>query len=60
MAFSQECVTDFFSYFSTKIYVVGTQKNRLSVTVLLSSQNICIKLWVGKYLHFYAENVCLS
>ena len=28
-----------FSYFSTKTYVVGTQKNRLNETVLLSTQN---------------------
>ena len=27
-----------FSYFSTKIYVVGTQKNRLNETVLLNTQ----------------------
>ena len=30
-----------FSYFSIKTYVVGTQKNRLNETVLLSTQNIC-------------------
>ena len=30
-----------FSYFSTKTYVVGTQKNRLNETVLLNTQNIC-------------------
>ena len=29
-----------FSYFSTKTYVVGTQKNRLNETVLLSTQNL--------------------
>ena len=29
------------SYFSTKTYVVGTQKNHLIETVLLSTQNIC-------------------
>ena len=29
-----------FSYFSTKLYVVGSQKNRLNETVLLSTQNI--------------------
>ena len=29
------------SYISTKTYVVGTQKNRLNETVLLSTQNIC-------------------
>ena len=32
---------NFFFYFSTKTYVVGTQKNRLNETVLLSTQNIC-------------------
>ena len=30
-----------FSYFWTKTYGVGTQKNRLNETVLLSIQNIC-------------------
>ena len=30
-----------FAYFSTKTYVVGTQKNRLDETVLLSTQHIC-------------------
>ena len=43
-----------------KRYVVGTQKNRLNETVLLSTQNICNKIWVRKYLLFYAENFCLS
>ena len=34
----QECViNNWFSYFSTKTYVVGTQKNRLDETVLLST-----------------------
>ena len=38
----QVCVTEkYFSYFSTKTYVVGTQKNRLNETVLLNIQNIC-------------------
>ena len=39
---------------------VGTQKNRLNETVLLSTQNICLKLWVRKYLQFYAEKLCFS
>ena len=30
-----------FFFISTKTYVVGTQKNRLDETVLLSTQNIC-------------------
>ena len=41
-AFSLECVPKIIcSYFSTKTYVVGTQKNRLNETVLLSTPNIC-------------------
>ena len=40
-AFNFERVTEKqFSYFSTKTYVVGTEKNRLNETVLLSTQNI--------------------
>ena len=37
-----ECVPkkNFFSYLSAKTYVVGTQKNHLNETVLLSIQNI--------------------
>ena len=34
-------IKNYFSYFSTKTYVVGTQKNRLNETVLLSTQNKC-------------------
>ena len=42
-AFSEESIPkNKFSYFSTKTYVVGTQKNRLNETVLLSTQNICL------------------
>ena len=38
-AFSKECVTEnYFLYFSSKTYVVGTQKNRLNETVLLSTK----------------------
>ena len=37
-----------FSHFSTKTYVVGTQKNRLIETVLLSTQNTCFNWWVRK------------
>ena len=49
-----------FSYFSTKTYVVGTQKNLLIEAVILSTQNICLKSWVRKYLQFYAENFCVN
>ena len=38
---------------------MGTQKNRLDETVLLSTQNICPKIWVRIYLQFYAVNFCL-
>ena len=31
-----------FFYFSTKTYVVGTQKNLLNETVLLCTQNTCL------------------
>ena len=31
-----------FLYFSFKTYVVGTEKNRLNETVLLSTQNTCL------------------
>ena len=37
-----------FLYFSSKTYVVGTQKNRLNETVLLSTQNTCLNCWVRK------------
>ena len=37
-----------FSYFSTKTYVVGTQKNCLNETVLLSDQNIQMLKLMGK------------
>ena len=37
-----------FIYFSTKTYVVGTQKNRLNETVLLSSHNICLNWRIRK------------
>ena len=40
--FSYECVTNIeFSYFSTKTYVVGTQKNCLNERIILSTLIIC-------------------
>ena len=39
---------NYFSHFSTKTFVVGTQKNRLDETVLLGTQNICFNCWVKK------------
>ena len=55
-----ECETDnYFSYFSTKTYVVGTQKNRLNETVLLSTQNTCLKGWVSKQSQCYAKKLLI-
>ena len=53
-------------YFSTKTYVVGTQKNRLNETVLLNTQNTCkeinailgaqpILIWTYAYIR-YTQN----
>ena len=39
---------------------MGTQKNRLNETVLLSTQNTCYNRWLRKYLQFYAKKFCLS
>ena len=36
------CIEKYFLYFSSKTYVVGTQKNRLNETVLLITQNTCL------------------
>ena len=35
-------IKHYFSCFSTKTYVVGTQKNHLNEMVLLSTQNLCL------------------
>ena len=37
-----------FSLFLIQSYVVGTQKNCLNETVLLSTQNTCLNYWVRK------------
>ena len=39
---------NYFVYFSTKTYVVSTQKNRLDETVLFSTQNKCLNWWIRK------------
>ena len=39
---------------------MGTQKNHLNKTVLLSTQNICSNRWISIYLQFYTQNFCLS
>ena len=38
---------------------MGTQKNHLNKTVLLSTQNICSNWWISIYLKFYTQNFCL-
>ena len=35
---------------------MGTQKNRLNETVLLSTQNKCSNGWIRKYLQFCLSN----
>ena len=35
---------NYFSYISTKVYVVGAQKYCLNETILLSTQNTCLSL----------------
>ena len=48
--FSLECVTEkYFSYFSSKTYVVGTQKNRLNETGFYENPKHMLKL-TGKKL----------
>ena len=49
-----------FPSFSTKLYVMGTQKNRLNETVLLSTQNTCLSWWVKKYKCSYKYNFTLK
>ena len=48
-----------FFYFSTKTYVVDTQKNRLNETVLLSTQNM-LKLMGKKIFTILNQTFCLS
>ena len=39
---------------------MGTQKSRPNITVLSSTQNTCLNLWVRKLLKFYANKISLS
>ena len=45
--------------FSTKMYVVGTQKKHLIETVLLGTKTLCLYWWVRKYWQFYTQKFCL-
>ena len=44
----------FFSYSSVLTYVLGSQKNRLLETVLLSTHNICFG-WEARNIYFWYE-----
>ena len=60
-ASKQECVLEnYFLHFSSKTYIMGTQKNRLNETVLLRTQNTCLNWWVRKQLQFFAHKISLS
>ena len=56
----QVCTKKIIFLFLTKTNVVGTQKNRLDDTILLSNQNIYLNWWVRNYLQFYTHMFCLS
>ena len=42
------------------MYVVGTQKNHLIETVLLSIENNCLNRWIRKQAQKYSHNICLA
>ena len=48
-----------FSYFSTKTYVVGTQKNRLNETVLLAPKTY-VKTEEYENIYNFTLKLCLS
>ena len=48
-------IIDLFSYFQIKAYVVGTLKNRLIETVLLSTQKHMFELMDKKFLLLHAQ-----
>ena len=49
----------FFLFLNQNMLWVHKRTN-INETVLLSTQYICSKLWVRKYLQFYTEIFCLS
>ena len=55
----KECVIESFFYFSTKIYVVGTEKNNLNEMVLLSTQKTCLTLYsiIAPFKYHAFENI---
>ena len=53
---SRPLLENYFLYFSSKTYFVGTNKNRLNETILLSTQNTCFYGLVRILLQFYVKN----
>ena len=49
-----------FSYFSSKTYVEGTQKNRLNETVLFEHPKHMLKLMSKKIITFLRSKMCIS
>ena len=57
----KECITEKrFSKFSTETYVVGTQKNRLNETVLLSTKKYANNYGYENIHNFMLKMFCLS
>ena len=54
------CTLKLISYFSSQAYVVGTQKNRLNETVLLSTHNTQKKFMGKKIIAILGEKLSLS
>ena len=50
----------YFSYFSTKTYVMGTQNSGLIVTVLSEHLKHMLKVWVRKFRSIPLCQTCLS
>ena len=60
-ALRERFVPNQYSFYSTKIYVVGAQKNRLNETVLLSTQNKCLGCQMDKMIIMILHsNFCIS
>ena len=54
--FKSDVIKNKFSYFSTKTYVVGTQKSRLNEMVFFEpSKHVKIDGYIRKYSQFYTK-----
>ena len=56
----ERLIENYFTYFSTKLYVVGTHKNCLKETVLLCTQNVIFTLLVIKLVLISVPTIYLS